>query len=345
VFDGNGNADNADVADAIIEAVVYGKTRNLRTVINYSGGATQASSTVESAIAYAKKHNTLVVACTHNDSDHNAGRRRSARWPARYSTEYNNVIGVGAIDGNNNLANFSNIGKWVCVVAPGVNIRSCLPNYITTQNPTGVAYQNWDGTSMATPHVTGLAALILSINPGLSAQRVREIIETTADDLGVAGKDDNFGWGRINCERAVSILTGGVIFRWYNGNIRDHFYTNNATGEIAPENGYSYEGAAFRLFPINTQNTVPFHRWWNGNKGDHFYTSDPNGELAPQSGYSYEGTIGNIATAQIAGTIPLYRWYKGGAKADHFYTTDPNGELAPQGGYSYEGIAGYVLPV
>ncbi|GAI29765.1 unnamed protein product, partial [marine sediment metagenome] len=293
---------------------------------------------VKDAIKYARDKGCLLVTITHNDSDHVNNINRPVRWPAAYSKNYDNVIAVGAIDNGNNLANFSNVGPEVNVVAPGVNIRSTVPNYVTADNPTAALYLNWPGTSMAAPHVSGLAALILSVNRSLTPRRVREIIETTADNLGPAGKDDDFGYGRINCEKAIALLTGGTIFRWWKSSIGDHFYTTDPNGELAPQSGYQYEGAPFRLFPLNTQDTTPFFRWWKSSIGDHFYTTDPNGELAPQSGYQLEGNIGNIATIQLPGTVALHRWWKSSI-GDHFYTTDPNGELTPQSGYQYEGIA------
>ncbi|MCK4788677.1 MAG: S8 family serine peptidase [Desulfobacteraceae bacterium] len=342
VFDQAGNGLNSDVADAIIEAVDFGTARGRRVVINYSGGSTQPSNTLADAVAYARQNNCLLVSIAHNDSNRAAGVIRRVRWPAAYSSTYDNVIAVGAIDNANNIANFSNRGPQLNVVAPGVNINSTVPNYIVPLNPAGALYRQMDGTSMAAPHVAGLAALMLSLDRRLSPRRVREIIEMTADGLGPAGKDSDFGYGRVNCERAIEVLLGGTIFRWWNSSIGDHFYTIDATGELAPNSGYVHEGAPFRLFPMNTQNTTPFFRWWNSSIGDHFYTTDPNGELAPQSGYQPEGTIGNIATAPLPGTVALYRWWNSSI-GDHFYTTDPNGELAPQSGYQYEGIAGYVM--
>ncbi len=302
VFDRRGRATTLDLANAIREAVSYGVERGYRVVINYSGRSTSPSETVERAIKFARERECLVVASTGNDSRHDrvtpaglpAPLRRPVGWPAAYSAKYENVIAVGGIDVRNNLYNRSNVGPEVSVVAPGVNVRSTVPNYPTTENPGGVSYLNWDGTSMAAPHVSGLAALLWTLNDGLSARRVREIIETTADDLGAAGKDDDFGHGRINCERAVAVLRAGVIHRWFHPAHLDHFYTPDPHGEIAPQVGYVSEGAPFRLFPANTAGTTPFFRWFHPGQVDHFYTTDPNGEIAPQVGYVAEGIAGYV---------------------------------------------------
>ena len=76
-----------------------------------------------------------------------------------------------------------------------------------TQSP-GSGYEAWDGTSMATPHVSGVAALVWSANPMLTNQQVRDILASTAEDLGSAGRDNDFGWGLVQAFDAVAAATG-----------------------------------------------------------------------------------------------------------------------------------------
>ena len=347
VFNSHLTSADADVADAIREAVDTSIARGQRLVINYSGVGASPADTLEDAIAYARDHDCLVVSISGNGSDRSKNPPTVAPvgFPAAYSASYENVIAVGAIDSTNSIASFSNGGPEVNVVAPGVQVVVTLPNYPVVLNPGGVDTGMESGTSFAAPHVSGLAALLLSADRRLTAKRVREIIETTATHMGSGtGRNATFGFGRINCESALELFLGGTIFRWYSAANTDHFYTADATGELAPSLGYTYEGAPFRLFPLNRPGTVPFFRWLNPQLNDHFYTADPQGELAPQLGYHLEGTIGNIATSQTTGTVALHRWLNTGA-ADHFYTTDPSGELAPSRGYHYEGIAGFVTPL
>jgi subtilisin family serine protease len=343
VFDSTGLALDSDFAAGVSAAVDFGIANGKRVVINYSGRATVSSKTMETAVTYAGDHNCVLVAAAGNDADHATGKSAAVGWPAAFATSHTNVVAVGAVDSSAALANFSNTGPELTLVAPGVDIRSTVPNYATTLNPTGASYLNFDGTSMATPHVTGVVALMLAMNLGLTPQRIREILSTTADHLGTAGRNDSFGWGRVNATRAVATLKGGVVFRWWNGNIGDHFYTTDASGELAPPGGYLYEGAPFRVFAIVTPGTTPLYRWYSAGGTDHFYTTDPNGELAPQSGYVKEGVLGYIASSQLPGTVALHRWWNPQI-VDHFYTTDPAGELAPSSGYQPEGITGYVLP-
>lgn len=120
------------------------------------------------------------------------------------------AIAVAASDYNDVKASFSNWGQKVDVAAPGVNILSAkasINNMCTTSkgNIIGTNYCVVSGTSMATPHVAGLAALILSKNPALTNEEVRQIIHIGASDLGASGKDSNFGYGRIDANGSVFI--------------------------------------------------------------------------------------------------------------------------------------------
>ena len=121
------------------------------------------------------------------------------------SVWYANVVAVSATTIGDELAPFSCRGPQISVAAPGVQILSTTPNYNVTLNqppPVGVSLpQNYgalDGTSMATPIVTGVAALLWGNEPQLTAAQVRQRLETAAVDLPPAGRDNSFGSGRIN---------------------------------------------------------------------------------------------------------------------------------------------------
>jgi subtilisin family serine protease len=83
--------------------------------------------------------------------------------------------------------------------APGVAITSTIPN---------AAYDTWSGTSMATPHVTGVAALVLAAKSTLTPSQVRSILTSSATDLGAAGRDTQYGFGLVNATAAVALATG-----------------------------------------------------------------------------------------------------------------------------------------
>jgi len=206
VFDVNGNGTSQRFHDGVVEAVDYADAHGLRLVINYSGGGAVAA-LKEQAVIYARNHNAVVVAAAGND---NGG---PVIYPAAYSSTYDNVIAVSATTSTDALASYSNVGAEISVAAPGSHILSCMPNYNVTLNGLGVAqnYDYLDGTSMATPHVSGLAALLLSYDHTLGAAQVRQTIENHAVDLGPAGWDQSFGFGRINAHAAIDSLVPTVL--------------------------------------------------------------------------------------------------------------------------------------
>ena len=116
-----------------------------------------------------------------------------------YPAAYGPVIAVGAIDSTDRRASFSNYGSALDVMAPGVNIYS-------TQ--AGDSYQYLSGTSAAAPHVAGVAALMLSVNPVLTPEEIAESINMTATDISQTGYDPTTGWGIVNAFDAVEDVSG-----------------------------------------------------------------------------------------------------------------------------------------
>lgn len=178
VLNNVGSGSYSAVANGIIHATNKGAK-----VISLSLGGSFSSSTLQNAVNYAWKNGALIVAAAGND---NSGR---ISYPAAYS----NVIAVSALDPGDNFAYYSNHGKKIELAAPGTNIYSTYPG--------GYAYMS--GTSMATPFISGSAALVLSKNGGLTNSQVRNILDTTAVDLGARGRDAYFGYGKVNVYGAL----------------------------------------------------------------------------------------------------------------------------------------------
>jgi hypothetical protein len=111
-----------------------------------------------------------------------------------FPSDYDSVISVVATRDNNTRWTSSDHNQYKDIAAPGAMIRSTY---------TGSAYSDSSGTSMASPHVVGVIALMLSAYPDLSSAEVRQILYDTATDLGTPGRDDYFGHGLINAEEAV----------------------------------------------------------------------------------------------------------------------------------------------
>jgi thermitase len=155
-------------------------------IINMSLGGSSGSSTAKAAVDYAWDRGVVVVAAAGNYGN------SAPCYPAYYA----NCIAVAGTDSLGRLAGWSDYGAWVDVAAPGVNIVSTLIN-----NGYGVM----SGTSMASPHVAGLAALVFTVvtdvnGNGRLNDEVRARIESTCDDIGVSG----IGSGQINAYKAVA---------------------------------------------------------------------------------------------------------------------------------------------
>jgi len=149
-------------------------------ITNMSLGGTSYSSVEESTFAEFFEEGMINIAAAGNSGPNAIG------YPAMYSS----VISVGATDINDNIAEFSTTNSEVDISAPGVNVRSTI-------GP-GSNYDNYDGTSMACPHVVGATLTLWNKFPSCSNQEVRSALEDGSDDLGAPGRDDQFGHGRLN---------------------------------------------------------------------------------------------------------------------------------------------------
>jgi thermitase len=178
------------VANGIIHAADEGAN-----IISMSLGGYGDSELVHDAVKYAYNAGVLLVAAAGND----ATNMKS------YPAAYDEVVAVAATDQYDNTAWFSNYGDWIELAAPGVDVYSTMPTYYVTLNGWGYSmnYDSLSGTSMACPHVAGVAALIWSRYPSKTRDWVRLWLRYTADDLGAPGFDDNYGYGRVNARKAV----------------------------------------------------------------------------------------------------------------------------------------------
>ncbi len=146
------------------------------SVVNLSLGGGH-SNYLDESVRYAINKGVTVVAAAGNDYSDTV-----YSCPA-HMTE---PIVVGAVDSNDVKAAFSNIGNSVDVVAPGVGITSCVPSG---------DYATYDGTSMATPHISAVAAMLLLKHPGYTPAQIESLIKSSARDLGSAGWDKYYGYG------------------------------------------------------------------------------------------------------------------------------------------------------
>ncbi len=170
-----------DVASAIIYAVDNGAQ-----IINMSFGDVASTQMLKDVIQFAYESGVTLIASAGN----------SASTEVHYPSGFSQVISVGAVNSNDNLAGFSNYGALIDLVAPGVSL-------LTTNR--GNRYQDFSGTSASAPVVSGVAGLILSQQPLMTNQNVRNILVTSTDDLGEADWDQYHGSGRLNAFKAVQV--------------------------------------------------------------------------------------------------------------------------------------------
>jgi thermitase len=171
----------ADIANCI--RYVHDKGAKVISM-SFGGGA---STTLQNAVNYAWKsggaNGSVLVAAAGNDGD------ATLNYPAAYP----NVVSVAATDDTDARASFSNANADVEVAAPGVDIVSTWRNG---------GYNTISGTSMATPHASGVAAVIRALNPSLTASQAVARLGSATDDLGPPGRDPSFGFGRVNLAKA-----------------------------------------------------------------------------------------------------------------------------------------------
>jgi subtilisin family serine protease len=192
VLDDSGSGYVSDIASGIVYAA------DRAQVLNLSLGSASSSQTMLNAINYAANtRGRLVVAAAGNcgDSDYPYNGCSYVNQPL-YPAAYSNVMAVAATTSSDVRASFSNKGTYVDIAAPGSSIYNTYY---------GNSYTYGSGTSQATPHVAGLAALVWAKNPGYTAAQVRSRITSTAVDLGATGVDTSFGAGRIDVERTLGL--------------------------------------------------------------------------------------------------------------------------------------------
>ena len=298
VFKDDGNwGYGSDLVVAVEQCVAAGSN-----VISMSLGGGGSSAAEQSAFDSAYAQGVLSIAAAGNDGNSTSS----------YPASYNSVVSVAAVDSSGTKANFSQYNSQVEIAAPGVNVNSTWNNG---------SYNSISGTSMATPHVSGVAALIWSHYPSCSNQKVRDAMNQTAEDRGAAGRDTSYGYGIVKAKAALSklaTLCGG---------------TTNTAPNASFTSSVQNKTASFVDTSVDDKGVVS-HSWTFGDGGtsstknpSHTYTTDGTYQVSLTVSDA-EGLTDNYnSSVSIGGTPPdgcdgLSAWsastsYKSGDEVSH----------------------------
>ena len=208
VLDSEGSGTTQWVADGIVWAVNHGAQ-----VINLSLGGPAPSSVLEDAVNYAYENGVTVIAAAGNDNS-----------DVGYPAAYENCIAVGAVRYDETRSPYSNYGPSLDLVAPGgdLDVDQNGDGYgdgvlqqtfnPVTKDYTDFAYWFFEGTSMAAPHVSGVAALLIAHGDATTPDEVRAALENTAKDKGPPGWDEEYGHGLIQADDALGYEGTACIF-------------------------------------------------------------------------------------------------------------------------------------
>jgi len=211
VLDDNGEG----TASTIIEALQWIQNYNAAhpespiRITNNSYGTGSNSSQLEAAFDVLASSGVLHIGSAGNEGSA-AGNGNNVNYPAKYAS----VVAVAALDKNNQRASFSSTGSDVEIAAPGVAILSTWKDGTNSAGPQPFSFAGYaseyfieaNGTSMASPHVAGVAALLMASNPSYTAEDVRNKMNGTALDLGETGRDKLYGYGLVDASSALGLV-------------------------------------------------------------------------------------------------------------------------------------------
>lgn len=263
-------------------------------VISMSLGADSDSTTLRQACDAAYSNGIVLVAAAGNDGNP-PGKGDNVDYPARYDS----VIAVSATDSADERPRWSSTGPAVELAAPGVDILSTYPG----------GYATMSGTSMATPHVAGVAALVIA--GGVSPGEARQALQETADDLGPDGWDAKYGYGLVDADEAARQPTHDVAVLDISAPSTTPGSTVNVDVTVANEGTYpeSFNVTLAESGTIVGQATVSLdagvstivsYQWNNTTLGDHTLTatvSQVTGEVDTQD--NSLSTVVSVKDSQV----------------------------------------------
>ncbi|GAX36459.1 S8 family peptidase [Nodularia sp. NIES-3585] len=251
VLNDQGAGNTNSIADGIYYAV-----NNGANVINLSLGGNFPNTTLEAAIEYASSRGAVVVMAAGNNG------YPFSSYPARYANDWG--LAVGAVDSNNQMANFSNragLNSFPYVTAPGVGVYSSVP---------GNQYATYSGTSMATPHVAGVVALMLSANPYLTDAQIRQILIETSGNSTPAAASNSFNVSPVVSEAIAQMVSNRSSATTINFEFQATVLTDTNT-EISPPPAISSFGSIGSSMNLGNLNQF---RYYNSSLTNDIFNAD-----------------------------------------------------------------------
>lgn len=338
----------SDITDGIIWAAggnVAGVPANANPVhvINLSiGGQGACTLSMQAAIDYAVRAGVTVVVSAGN---------YTADAAAYAPANCNNVIAVAATDNGGYRGSFSNYGAVVDIAAPGVSILSTIN--LGTQSPAGHGYAYYSGTSMAAPHVAGVAALLKVQNQARSHFDIEYLIKRTAYALG--SKCISCGTGLLDAYAALAAGgTDAPVYRLNNKSLPGAYlftaYDSERDAAFAFYN-FGIEGVAFHVQLAPAAGMSPVVRFRDKDTGAYLFSIYETEMASLRTTYAYkfaeEGTSWYASKTPLAGWSPLYR-FRNKLNGTYTFTAYESERTAMNTTYSAtfveEGIAYYIKP-
>jgi len=286
---------------AIIAGIQWVRDQGNISIINMSLGSSLYSSTFNNACKNAYLDGILIVASAGN-SGNDAGTGNTVGYPAKYDS----VIAVAASDSSDERAYFSSTGPDVDFIAPGVNIMSTVPDSLYEDG--------WSGTSMASPHVAGTAALVWAADPMMSNGDVWQILTTTAEDLSLPSEHQ--GNGLVRADRAVDAVATPVTKYSINATAGSNgtitplgtVYVTEGSNQsfmITPDPGYQVADVVVDNNPVEAVNNYEFSNVTSDHTIHATFKSTATVDaldvsiISPESGHTYKWNDLFAITAKV----------------------------------------------
>lgn len=190
-----GNGSSAQITKGVEWAI-----QNKIDILNLSLSISEHDRPLELMLKKAYDNGMVIVSAAGNEGG--TGQMDTMTYPGKYAS----VIAVGAVNNSLTRDENSSIGPTLELAAPGLDIYSTYPKELDDWDYVVDGYRQLSGTSMAAPHVSGVLALYKEQHPGLSNVKLREILQSTAKDLGKAGRDELYGFGLVQFEKEIKTL-------------------------------------------------------------------------------------------------------------------------------------------